>query len=497
MSKTLHDVWITIKNNSNEVSLPSIQQNGKHPESCDDKCLINGLYYAQVLGESAKKGIDVVFFESQDISALNANVFKQAIDKMHNSLIGTRVFKVRSSKSTYDKKQSSVYAYCSKKMNGGVTLMGINYSNAREKINSMLSTSFDFNSIVLQYILSISDGHVMVNNEKYNGTITPAYKFKKNTKLSIDFTIPPYSIAFWVVKNANEKECLSPLKKIEGNKVRTKSTIKSSTDDLLKTLAANALRKENEKHQRIKRQINNLSPIFPTLDLNFPNIMPSNINQRSIKDVLFSNKNTEIYKVAPVESNPLQSSENPSLPNGDVYLLVDDGVSHDYVNAEMEYAMINSKNQKSHQKSNRKNVKVEMPNEYLSSYDYFENSYKAAKKSSKKKSSNQNQKNVGELFEIESMNTDLSNNYDQMNSPNSNVEIKTIARELEPTYRQSKKAMLAAKHKWNQNQLMEFLKDATLQEVDKSQLHDADEFQIIDLSNDEEVPLDYEELHRQ
>lgn len=412
---------------------------------------------------------------------------------MHNSLIGTRVFKVRSSKSTYDKKQSSVYAYCSKKMNGGVTLMGINYSNAREKINSMLSTSFDFNSIVLQYILSISDGHVMVNNEKYNGTITPAYKFKKNTKLSIDFTIPPYSIAFWVVKNANEKECLSPLKKIEGNNVRTKSTIKSSTDDLLKTLAANALRKENEKHQRIKRQINNLSPIFPTLDLNFPNIMPSNINQRSIKDVLFSNKNTEIYKVAPVESNPLQSSENPSLPNGDVYLLVDDGVSHDYVNAEMEYALINSKNQKSHQKSNRKNVKVEMPNEYLSSYDYFENSYKTAKKSSKKKPSNQNQKNVGELFEIESMNTDLSNNYDQMNSPNSNVEIKTIARELEPTYRQSKKAMLAAKHKWNQNQLMEFLKDATLQEVDKSQLHDADEFQIIDLSNDEEVPLDYEE----
>jgi hypothetical protein len=134
-----------------------------------------------------------------------------------------------------------------------------------------------------------------------------------------------------------------------------------------------------------------------------------------------------------------------------------------------------------------------MPNEYSSSYDYFENSYKTAKKSPKKKSSNQPQKNVGELFETERMNPDFSNNYDQMKSPNKNVEIKTIARELEPTYRQSKKAMLAAKRKWNQNQLMEFLKDATLQEVDKSQLHDADEFQIIDLSNDDGIPLDYEE----
>lgn len=487
-----YNVWATVKTNSTKIN------DAKNPSSCDEKCLINGLSYAQILGESARKGIDVVFIESQDISSLNGNSFKQVIDKMHNALIGTRVFKVRSSKSSYDKKQSSVYAYCSKKMNGGVTLMGINYSNARERINSKLSTSIiESNSIVLQYTLSIADGNVMVNNEKYNGTISPVYKFKKNTKFSTDFTIPPYSIAFWILKNANEKECL---KSVEKNKVRTRSTIMSSSDDLLKSLAANAFRKENGKSHRSKRQISSVSPFLPKIDLKFSNLVPSNINQRSIKDVFFNNKNTEVYKVAPVESNPLQSSENPALPSGDVYLLVDDGIINDYVDAEIQYPTVNKNApkqqlQKSNKKLYRQNSvqKADMPHEYVSSYDYIESTHKASKKNQKPKKPAPQQKNAEELFEFENFSVDYPKNHDQMKTPNNNVEIKTIARELEPTYRQSKKAIIAAKRKWDQNQLMQLLKDATLQEIDRSQIHDANEFQIIDLSNNEDSPFDYEE----
>lgn len=473
---------------------------GKSPGLCDENCLLNGLQYAKVLGEAAKTGADVLFIESHDISSLNANVFKQAIDKMHNALIGTRIFKVRSSKSSYDKKQSSVYGYCSKKMNGAVTMMGINYSNAREKINSKLSTSVESNSVILQYILSIADGNVMVNNEKYNGTLMPVYKFKKNSKFSIDLTIPPFSIAFWVLKNANEKECFNKLKSEEKNKIRTGSAITSSSDDLLKTLVANALRKENENSQRSKRQISNVSPLLPKFDFNFSNLVPSNINQRSIKDV-FLNKNTEVYRVAPVETNPLQSSENPALPNGDVYLLIDDGTKDEYSDIEIQYPSSNNKKEQRKQlKLNKQlyqtNVKTDIPDEYLTSHDYIESKHKTSKKNMnlKKKTQTQQQKDVGELFETENMNIEYPKNYDQMrSSTNQNVEIKTITRELEPTYRQSKKAIIAAKRKWDQNQLMELLKDATLQEVDKSQIRDVNEFQIIDLSNNEDIPLDYEE----
>lgn len=483
------------------MTLKTNATNGINPEFCDEGCLINGLKYAQILGESAKKGFDVVFFESQNIASLNGNNFKQAIDKMHNALIGNKVFKVRSSKSSYDKRQSSVYAHCSKKMNGGVTVMGINYSNARERISSKLSTAIIGSSnIILQYILSIADGHVMVNNERYNGTITPVYKYKKSTKFSTDFTLPPYSIAFWVLKDANEKECL---KSVSKNKVRTRSTVTSSSDDLLKSLAADALKGENERNQRSKRQISNSAPFLPKIDLNFANLVPSNINQRSIPDFsFFNNKNTEVYKVAPVESNPLQSSENPALPSGDVFLLVNDGISNDYVDAEIQYPNTNTNSLKQQQpKLNRKLYrqnsvnKPDMPAEYLPSYDYVESSTKTSKKNQKTKKPVQNQNRADELFESERINMDYPDIHDQTRSANNNIEIKTIARELEPTYRQSKKAIIAAKRKYDQNQLLKLLKDASLQEVDRAQLEDANEFQIIDLSSNsqDDIPIDYEE----
>ena len=81
-----------------------------------------------------------------------------------------------------------------------------------------------------------------------------------------------------------------------------------------------------------------------------------------------------------------------------------------------------------------------------------------------------------------------------MKTSNKNVEYKTVMRELEPTVRQSKKAILAAKKKWNQDQIMELLQDATLQEIDRSQIRNPSDYEIIDLTDDNQA-ADYAEYY--
>jgi hypothetical protein len=484
------DAWMTI-----EMSLINPTRSKKGQGLCDENCIISGLLYANTLGEAAKRGFDVLFLGNEIAvgQTQQEDSLRYIINKLHNALIGTRVFNVRAIKSSVDNTQSSVYAYCAKKMNGGVTLLGVNFSNTRAKINSKFLSSMDGSSVVSQYLVSVADGFVMLNNERYNGTLNAAHKFKKISRKHLDLTIPPLSIAFWVIKNANVKECIDI--DFVTNQVRPSTTVASSSDKLLKTLAASAINVK-EKSSRVKRQFP--PSLFPKLDLKFTNLMPSNINQRSIKDVLF-NKNTEIYKVAPAnDHNPLVSSENPSLPEGDVYIVVNDGKNDDYVDAEIEYPIARKSPHKLFQrnKSNRltKMKEDSMPQEseahkFYVSQDYEEKPPSKTTISSKKTSKNVPQE-IGELFEKEIIsvsNYGKFNDDDQhMRDVGKNVEIKTVMRELEPTVRQSKKAILAAKKKWNQDQLMDLLKDATLEEVHRGEIKNVDDFKVIDLTNDGE-----------
>lgn len=446
--------------------------------SCDESCLIDGLLHANVLGDAAKKGYHVLFFSANPTS----NSFTSAINKLHSALIGSKIFKIKSPKSPLDTQPPNVYAHCARKMNGGVTLMGINFSNTRAKINAKLSSSNSASDgVVSQYLLSIADGHVMLNNERFNGSIAAAYKFKKFAKNSLDFTIPPYSVVFLVMKNVNCKICSSkanPDDKIIDNQLRS-----SSSDDLLKALAANVL----EKSSRSRRQIT-----LPKIDFKLASLMqPSTkINQRSINNMFF-NKNAEIYK--PDNVNPLMSSENPALPNGDIFLNINDG-NHDYVDAEVQYVKQQQQPRKNHQRKQQQNQHYfDMARQASeASYDYVE----STSKKPAKKSTTQKPIEIGEIGESEHFlhNIDAS---DQSQSDSQNVEIKTVMRELEPTYRQSKKALMAARRKLDQSQLMELLNDATLQ-FDQAQIKNGGDYQLIDLTQndddiDDEHEMNYEE----
>lgn len=484
---------------------------------CDHVCLYEGLLFAQVLGDSARNGFDVLYFKD-DIKNYNSLVsttplsnlksqinMKQSIMMLFKKLIGTKVFNVKLTKNSINTKQMNFYGFCSKQMNGAITLMGINFSNMRGKFNLKLSSQLNQNAVVLQYLMTISDGQILLNNEPFDGqSIIPSYKFKKFTKNSIIFTLPPYSIGFWTVKNAKISECLN-LDYTEMEMEADVQETSSSADLLLQQLLKKVFESQagDQSTQRVKRQIGSNMQFLPKLDLDFPFKFPtSSPNQKSLKDVLF-NKNTDIYRLnspnSPSEKDLLKSSENAALPEGDVYLLINDGgeypevavekPSNDYITDEAVNVLNRKSNGKRRKPSVRKVTTTPAPvsveqdeHDFYTPYDYDESKTFKSSKQSSKKTPKVEIKEDGELWEMEKpIHTPNMRKNDPMKSASSNVELK-VMKELEPTYRQSKAALMAAKKKWNRNQIMELLKDADLEEVDKSKFKSTDDFEIIDLT---------------
>lgn len=485
--------WITIEETFCDA---------KNSTSCDDECLMEGLLHAQVLGEAAKKGFSVLFFSERanKTFSMNDGSFKKAVATLHKNLVGSKAFNVRVTKSSPDGKMMNLYSHCSKKTNGALTLMGINFSNIRAKFNVRVSSPIDSNAVIMQYLLSASGGNILLNNEKFNSDALPSYKFKKSSKNSIALTLPPFSMAFWTIQNAKVNECINNVDEDKEIKIEKKKM--SSTDQLLTKLVANELDNQRvnsiDKKIRSRRQLGG-DGFLPSFELGlptfkFPNLLASASNPKANKDSFF-NKNTDVYKISSVDSNPLKSSENPTLPKGDVYLLIHDGKtpldskSNDYIVDEHE----EPKQQKTSRKKQNRIVHqeaTEFPEHYMP-YEYIDSSFKTTKKSSKKTSKSKQPLEIGELFEAETVPLNNAKNSDQK-TLSSNIELKTVVRELEPTYRQSKSAMLAAKRKWDKESIMELLRDAQLEEVDKSQLSDTEDFELIDLTENVEAP-NYEE----
>lgn len=485
--RLIGDFWVTVENSSLADTLESTYDN------CDHSCLMDGLEFAQILGESSKKGFDVVFLKNSLKSSGNA--FKLAVTILHKKLIGTGVLANRIVKSTPDGKLSNLYSYCSKKPNGALSLLGINYANTRVKFNVRLSTAMlDPNVSITQYLLSAQNGQVLLNNEKFSNVSTSTMKFKKLSKFSIPLTLPPFSLAFWTLKNVKVDGCL--------NEKRTNVDIPidsiSSSDALLRSLIANEMRNNDvTKNSRSKRQADFLpsSPFEFSLPempkFKFPSnfMMTSASNSRPIVESLF-NKNAEIYKTN--EENPFIHSENPNLPNvRDVFMEVDNGKLG--LEPSLDPVFIDESRKSSSSNIRRKSklttTTTESPDYFVEDYadvirKKISKSSKSSQKISKKSENRDNDKReIGELFEFDKEPTAGGlRNDDHVRSKSENIELKTVIKELEPTYRQSKKALKQAKKKWNRTQIIELLKNAQVQEIERDDIKNPDNYDIIDLA---------------
>jgi hypothetical protein len=488
------NVWVTLKNSSSEGEKEEMSTY----DNCNHSCLIDGLKFAHLLGESSKKGFDVVFLEN---SLENSSAMKRAVTILHKKLIGTGVFATRTVKSSPDGKLSNLYSYCSKKPNGALTLMGINFANTRMKFNVRISTILDSNISIVQYLLSAQTGQVLLNNEKFSNDSTSTMKFKKLSKFSIPLTLPPYSIAFWTLKNVKIDECVNQKSHSE---IPLKSI--STSDNLLRNLVLSEM-KSNQimKNSRTKRQADQFLPSSPfefTLPempkFKFPDfsMMSSAPNSKPMVESLF-NKNAEIYK-ANNDENIFQHSENPLLPNGDVFMTV----AKSSLDSKLNPVYIDDEDKKP--SNNRRKSKLTTTTTESSDYyfhDYAdviqqqEKTSKSSKSTIAKKSQNRgdNKKEIGELFEAddEDLTAGGLKNDDQVRNKGDNIELKTVIKELEPTYRQSKKALKQAKKKWDRSRIFELLKNAQVQEIDRDSIKDPNNYDIIDMA-DIEKP-DYEE----
>lgn len=508
--KLKENVWVTITNSSSDDIAKSTI------EDCNHSCLMDGLNYAQMLGESAKKGFDVVFLE--DSLRTSENAFKLAVTTLHKKLIGNGVFATRIVKSTPDGKLSNLFAYCSRKTSGALTLVGINFSNMRTKFNVRLSTIIDPNISIIQYQLSAQNGQVLLNNEKFlNNLLSSSVKYKKLSKFSIPMALPPFSLAFWTLKNVKVDECNKLTNHPASNNEDIQLSTFSSSDKLLLSLVANEM--QNTKNQvtkftRMKRQT--AEQFLPSSTFEFPNfklpnlLMTSSSNNKPIVENFF--RNADILRNpfsdnVNNDENPFRHSENPTLPKGDVYMDIGKAGEQPQVDS-LDYVVFNEP-----KKAQNIRKKMRAMTTTTESSDYFALDYadvilrKSAKKSSSKSSRFENleknsRREMGELFELDEIQAaaddgEFKNDDDQQQqrskSKINNVELSTVIKELEPTYLQSRRALKQAKKKWDKNQIMELLKNSQVQEIDRKNIKNFENYEIIDLAELKRDDEDYAE----
>lgn len=495
------NAWVTVANSS------SSSNDNRHTSlgDCNHSCMIDGLNFAQILGETARKGFDVVFIEDS-LQTAEQNAFKVAITMLHKKLIGSGVLSARIVKSTPDGKLSDLYAHCSRKSDGALTLMGINFSNMRTKFNVRLSTIVDPNISIVQYLLSVQNGQVLLNNENFSDALLAAnsMKYKKMSKFSIPITLPPFSLAFWTLKNVKVDECMSHATATAANENSANSqqlsTI-SSSDKLLLSLVANEMQnaKHNQLGKRTRTKRQTAEEYLPSSTFGFPEfphfklpnlLMTSPSNTRPVVENFFSFNNAATH-----DENPFQHSDNPALPKGDVYM--DIGKPADARLDSPDYTVVDEARKS---QNNRKKMRTASSKTTTESPDYFAQDYADVilRKNSRKSSQQKRQPAIGELFELDEIQAAADDGEFKSDDDDrgENVELKTVIKELEPTYLQSRRALKQAKKKWDKNQIMELLKSSQVQEIDRKNLKNLENYEIIDLTDSKRLgeDMDYGEF---
>lgn len=186
--------WLTLKP-SKSVEPKSI---------CDQACILDGLTWAINLGENSKHGFDVIFKPISEQSHISTNL-EYYITKLYKNMIGRKVFDV---KLLSGDRGVNFYSYCTKNMSGSITMLAINTADEQMKITTKIGFRNAGNEI-MQYILTISDGNILLNNEKLtqDTLIDPFIKYKR-LRRPLVLSLPPYSVGFFIFPKADIFECM-------------------------------------------------------------------------------------------------------------------------------------------------------------------------------------------------------------------------------------------------------------------------------------------------
>ncbi|XP_058812408.1 uncharacterized protein LOC131676970 [Topomyia yanbarensis] len=235
-------VWLDAK-------LPSsLGPNG----TCEQTCLQEGLQYATLLGDAARNGFDAVFksLTREEIQSYGLNYL---IALLHRTTIGAKVFDVRQT----PQEGTHIYAYCSRSGNGSITVMASNYLPNAIEFDVKLFVK-DHSADVQQYVLTVVDGQVLINDQVYEFESSPE-PLKKVQPLLKDFRLemPAQSVGFWIIPNLSLRECYDDYQEMRYKYARSIDEVESTVDQLLQELIAERAKQDITQFSRRKRSITN------------------------------------------------------------------------------------------------------------------------------------------------------------------------------------------------------------------------------------------------
>ncbi|XP_055585111.1 uncharacterized protein LOC129737964 [Uranotaenia lowii] len=180
-----------------DLKIPSSIENN----FCDDACLQNGLHYATILGDAARSGFDAVF-KSLSRTEIQTPTFSFLIALLHRNSVGTKVFDISSHTG-----KPSVYGYCSRGINGSLTIMAVN-NQPEERHYSVKHNIKKYSTEVQHFVATVSDGIILLNGASYDPTtlLKPVVKIEPLLK-ELHLSLPGSSVGFWIVPDLNLHEC--------------------------------------------------------------------------------------------------------------------------------------------------------------------------------------------------------------------------------------------------------------------------------------------------
>lgn len=357
------------------MMLKTFLNNWSSPHDCGSTCKQETLYWAQLLGDSAKSGFEVIFKPLGKRDLVKPN-FKYYITRLFKHLIGNKVFAVTGLKG--DRFLAHHYAFCSKNQTGGFVLMVINSDENKLKTDFKL-TLHQKKCTIHQYSLTVCDESFCLNDQRLTleSELNPIVK-KKNIKRTISLTTAPYSVTFFVFPNTDIEQCKEGTESVEFNSIEESAPKmkRSSVDKLIEELALenlNLAKRNFEPTIRVKRQLSSKFKefnLFKHLTPQARSIPNSNLNNGKI---LLVNKPQKANipgiddENSSIEEKIFKSSENNNLPKGEMHLFVGPE-SRDNPEADYDYVEFDDKRSKSKKKNNSlKMAKLEKEDDYVES----------------------------------------------------------------------------------------------------------------------------------
>ncbi|KXJ75767.1 uncharacterized protein LOC134285673 isoform X2 [Aedes albopictus] len=226
-------------------------------ESCDEHCLWSGLHYATLLGDAARNGFNTVF---KELSRQEVKSYSLAylIALLHKSTVGTKVFEVPQ----ITEHDVQIYAYCSRVGNGSLTLMAVNHHSEDFEFDIKL-TSKQHSAEVLQYVVTVVDGRILLNDEAFDfkAHLEPSAKVRPILK-GLQLNIPSLAIAFWVVPNLNLRECFDDYQDLRTKVSRSVTVVENSVDQLLQELIAERAGQQDITQMHRRKRSVDVEPVM-------------------------------------------------------------------------------------------------------------------------------------------------------------------------------------------------------------------------------------------